>query len=73
MKKVHFATLHGEEVFFDGNGDPAAKYELLNWQDGKEGKTNFVTVGIYDASLPPHHQLSLNNFTIVWGKDPEQV
>ncbi|XP_064159086.1 extracellular calcium-sensing receptor-like [Anguilla rostrata] len=73
MKEVHFSTLHGEEVFFDENGDPAAKYELLNWQDGKEGKTEFVTVGVYDASLPLHHQLSLNNFTIVWGKNQEQV
>ncbi|XP_069053366.1 extracellular calcium-sensing receptor-like [Lepisosteus oculatus] len=73
LKRVNFSTKNGEQVFFDDNGDPAAKYDLLNWQLNKEGKIEFVTVGHYDASLPAWLQLVVNNSRIVWTQNREQA
>ncbi|XP_053534153.1 extracellular calcium-sensing receptor-like [Ictalurus punctatus] len=66
LKKIHFTTKAGEDVFFDENGDPAARYDVLNWQKSKDGKTMIVKVGFYDASLQTHQQLSFNNINISW-------
>ncbi|KAK3570694.1 hypothetical protein QTP86_025019, partial [Hemibagrus guttatus] len=72
LKEIHFTTTTGEDVFFDENGDPAARYDVLNWQQGKDGKTEFVKVGFYDASLQTHLQLSFNNNSIVWAHNKPQ-
>uniref|UniRef100_A0AAX7V9S2 G-protein coupled receptors family 3 profile domain-containing protein n=1 Tax=Astatotilapia calliptera TaxID=8154 RepID=A0AAX7V9S2_ASTCA len=60
--KIYFKTKEGDEVYFDENGDPAAKYEIINWQPRKNGIVEFVTVGLYDASLSPGKQLTLCYF-----------
>ncbi|XP_047010552.2 extracellular calcium-sensing receptor-like [Ictalurus punctatus] len=73
LKKIHFTTKAGEDVFFDENGDPAARYDVLNWQKGKDGKTVFVKVGFYDASLQTHLQLTFNNNSIAWAHNKPQV
>uniref|UniRef100_A0A671SGI3 Extracellular calcium-sensing receptor-like n=1 Tax=Sinocyclocheilus anshuiensis TaxID=1608454 RepID=A0A671SGI3_9TELE len=73
LREVSFFTERGEKVFFDKNGDPAARYDLLNWQQGEDGTTEFVKVGFYDASLQPGFQLSFNNISIVWAKNQHQV
>ncbi|XP_058242958.1 extracellular calcium-sensing receptor-like [Hemibagrus wyckioides] len=73
LKKIHFTTTAGEDVFFDENGDPAARYDVLNWQQGKDGKTVFVKVGFYDASLQTDLQLSFNNNSIAWAHSKLQV
>ncbi|KAM9481487.1 extracellular calcium-sensing receptor-like [Clarias gariepinus] len=73
LKKLHFISPTGEDVYFDKNGDPAARYELLNWQQDKDGKTVFVEVGFYDGSLLTQHQLSFNNNTISWAHNKPQV
>lgn len=73
LREVSFFTETGEKVFFDKNGDPAARYDLLNWQQGEDGTTKFVKVGFYDASLQPEFQLSFNNISIVWAKNQHQV
>ncbi|XP_066566409.1 extracellular calcium-sensing receptor-like [Amia ocellicauda] len=73
LKRVNFSSKNGEEVFFDENGDPAAKYNLLNWQLNKDGKIEFVIVGYYDASLPQNRQLAQNNITIVWAQNQDRV
>lgn len=52
LRKVHFKTKEGEEVYFDENGDPPAKYEIINSQISKDHEYEFVTVGLYDSSLP---------------------
>uniref|UniRef100_A0AAX7U1U7 G-protein coupled receptors family 3 profile domain-containing protein n=1 Tax=Astatotilapia calliptera TaxID=8154 RepID=A0AAX7U1U7_ASTCA len=57
--KIYFKTKEGDEVYFDENGDPAAKYEIINWQPRKNGIVEFVTVGLYDASLSPGKHLSM--------------
>ncbi|XP_066566574.1 extracellular calcium-sensing receptor-like [Amia ocellicauda] len=73
LKKVNFTTKNNERVYFDENGDPTAKYELINWQLNEKGKTEFITVGHYDASLPKEQQLTINNKRIVWTQNQDQV
>ncbi|XP_041120340.1 extracellular calcium-sensing receptor-like isoform X2 [Polyodon spathula] len=73
LKTVHFTTRNGESVYFDKNGDITARYELVNWQLNKKGKTQFVTVGLYDASLAEGRQFIMNNISIVWTGDQDKV
>ncbi|XP_017564468.1 extracellular calcium-sensing receptor-like [Pygocentrus nattereri] len=72
LKKVRFKSKEGEEVYFDKNGDPAAKYEIINWQT-VEDHYEFFTVGLYDSSFPAHNQLSIEMASIVWAQNANQV
>nr|XP_015216150.1 PREDICTED: extracellular calcium-sensing receptor-like [Lepisosteus oculatus] len=73
LKNVNFTTTTGERVSFDENGGPAARYELVNWQLNNKGDTEFVTVGYYDASLPAGQRFTMNNISVVWAGDQDQV
>ncbi|XP_053356457.1 extracellular calcium-sensing receptor-like [Clarias gariepinus] len=73
LTKIHFTTRSGEDVYLDKNGDPAARYEVLNWQQGKNGEIVLVKVGFYDGSLQTHLELSFNNITIAWANNKSQV
>uniref|UniRef100_A0A3B4E0W1 G-protein coupled receptors family 3 profile domain-containing protein n=1 Tax=Pygocentrus nattereri TaxID=42514 RepID=A0A3B4E0W1_PYGNA len=64
LKRVHFKTKEGEEVYFDKNGDPVAKYEIINLQT-IEDQHEFVTVGYYDSSFPAHNRLAVQMPSIV--------
>ncbi|XP_035240509.1 extracellular calcium-sensing receptor-like isoform X1 [Anguilla anguilla] len=70
LKGVNFTTGTGDHVYFNYNGDPTAQYELVNWQQNDAGKTEFVTVGYYDASLTSGQQFSINPTKILWAGDP---
>lgn len=70
---MHFATSEGEEVYFDKNGDPAAKYEVINWKMSKDHQHEFATVGLYDSSLPVHERLNVNMTLITWAQDKKTV
>uniref|UniRef100_A0A671U5P7 G-protein coupled receptors family 3 profile domain-containing protein n=1 Tax=Sparus aurata TaxID=8175 RepID=A0A671U5P7_SPAAU len=71
--KIQFVTKEGDEVYFDENGDPAAKYEIINWQPRENGMVDFVRVGLYDASLPAEKQLTLQNKSLIWAQNSLQV
>ncbi|KAK2847355.1 hypothetical protein Q5P01_010354 [Channa striata] len=73
IKNVSLKTKEGDEVYFDENGDPPAKYEIINWQPTEKGIVDFVTVGRYDASLPPDKQLSLQDESLIWAQNSKQV
>ncbi|XP_033883512.1 extracellular calcium-sensing receptor-like [Acipenser ruthenus] len=77
LKTVNFTTKNGENVYFDENGDPTARYALVNLQLNKESITQCVTVGLYDASLPEGQEFTMNNIIIVWAggqdKAPKSV
>uniref|UniRef100_A0A8C5C9P6 G-protein coupled receptors family 3 profile domain-containing protein n=1 Tax=Gadus morhua TaxID=8049 RepID=A0A8C5C9P6_GADMO len=73
IKNIHFKTKEGEEVYFNENGDPAAKYDIINWQPKKDGSVEFVTIGLYDASLPEDKQLNLDNKTFNWANNSKKV
>ncbi|XP_070825797.1 extracellular calcium-sensing receptor-like [Chaetodon trifascialis] len=67
LKKVSISQ-NGYDVSFDANGDPVAKYELVNWQQTKSGSIELVTVGHYDASLPVGQEFHINrNLTWIEG------
>uniref|UniRef100_A0A668RGB2 G-protein coupled receptors family 3 profile domain-containing protein n=1 Tax=Oreochromis aureus TaxID=47969 RepID=A0A668RGB2_OREAU len=67
-----FTNLH-HSVYFNENGDPAAKYEIINWQPRENGIMEFVTVGLYDPSLVPEKQLNLQNKSLIWARNSKQV
>ncbi|XP_049432602.1 extracellular calcium-sensing receptor-like [Epinephelus fuscoguttatus] len=71
LKKVNF-TQNGYDVSFDANGDPVAKYELVNWQKSESGSIELVTVGHYDASLPAGQEFSINR-KLTWVEGGTQV
>ncbi|XP_039614261.1 extracellular calcium-sensing receptor-like [Polypterus senegalus] len=73
MKRVNFTTRNGENVYFDDQGDSAARYELINWRLNSKQMAHFITVGLYDASLPEGKQFLMNNFSIVWARGQKQV
>ncbi|XP_058242934.1 extracellular calcium-sensing receptor-like [Hemibagrus wyckioides] len=73
LKRVHFKTKEGEDVFFDKNGDPAAKYEIINWHLNEEKQHEFVTAGHYDSSLTGHDHLFVNMTSIMWAQHTNQV
>ncbi|XP_047248722.1 extracellular calcium-sensing receptor-like [Girardinichthys multiradiatus] len=73
IQKIHFKTKEEDEVYFNENGDPAAKYEIINWQPRDNGIVGFVTVGLYDASFPADKQLNLENKTIIWTHSSPQL
>ncbi|XP_037533472.1 extracellular calcium-sensing receptor-like [Nematolebias whitei] len=73
IKKVNFKTKEGENVYFNKNGDPVAKYEIINWQPRKNEKVDFVTVGVYDASLSPENQMNLQNKSLIWANNSMKV
>ncbi|XP_066566548.1 extracellular calcium-sensing receptor-like [Amia ocellicauda] len=66
LKTVNFTIRTGEKVSFDQNGDPVARYELVNWQPANESSIQFTTVGYYDASLSAGSQFVMNHVDIVW-------
>ncbi|XP_039613296.1 extracellular calcium-sensing receptor-like [Polypterus senegalus] len=72
LKGVNFTTRYGENIYFDANGDPAARYELVNWQSSEEG-IKFVTIGVYDASLPEGQQFIMNNVNIIYAGNQNKV
>ncbi|KAK2847376.1 hypothetical protein Q5P01_010375 [Channa striata] len=71
LKKVNFSQ-NGYHVSFDANGDPVAKYELVNWQKTNSGSLQFVTVGYYDASLPVGQEFLINK-NVTWMEGRTQV
>ncbi|XP_028427771.1 extracellular calcium-sensing receptor-like [Perca flavescens] len=73
IQMIQFKTKEGDEVYFNRNGDPAAKYEIINWQPTEHGIVDFVTVGLYDASLPADKQLNLQNKSLFWAQNSQQV
>ncbi|KAG8001943.1 Extracellular calcium-sensing receptor, partial [Nibea albiflora] len=71
LKKVNFSQ-NGYDVSFDANGDPVAKYELVNWQISESGSIEMVTVGHYDASLPAGQEFRINK-NLTWVDGGTQV
>ncbi|KAF1394153.1 hypothetical protein PFLUV_G00023570 [Perca fluviatilis] len=71
LKKVNFSR-NGYDVSFDANGDPVARYELVNWQKSESGSITLVTVGQYDASLPVGQKFRINR-NLTWVDGGTQV
>ncbi|XP_066566560.1 extracellular calcium-sensing receptor-like [Amia ocellicauda] len=73
LKEVNFTISNGEKVYFDENGDPAARYALVNWQLKKEGIATIKVIGLYDASLQDGQRFVMNEVSAVWAGDRDEV
>ncbi|XP_077578120.1 extracellular calcium-sensing receptor-like [Stigmatopora nigra] len=71
VKKIRFRTKDGDEVHFNENGDPPAKYEIINWQPTANGAIKFVTVGFYDAVADI--QLKVFKRSLIWAQNSQKV
>ncbi|XP_076853579.1 extracellular calcium-sensing receptor-like [Brachyhypopomus gauderio] len=65
LRRVNFSTSNGFQVNFDSKGNPAAIYELINWQFKKDGALKMVTVGYYDSSKPRGQEFRMSS-AISW-------
>ncbi|XP_035240504.1 extracellular calcium-sensing receptor-like [Anguilla anguilla] len=72
LKKVNFTLGTGENVSFDNNGDPVARYEVVNWQLGPDGGVKFREVGYYDASFPFGQQFVMSPISMVWASGQKE-
>ncbi|KAM6961469.1 extracellular calcium-sensing receptor-like [Aplochiton taeniatus] len=74
LKQVHYSNSFGDETRFDENGDPAAMYDLVNWQLGQDGQIKFVTIGhFYEISALGKPQLWIQEGNIVWNGNQNTV
>ncbi|XP_035240519.1 extracellular calcium-sensing receptor-like [Anguilla anguilla] len=74
LTQVNFTTKHGERIHFDKQGDPAARYSLVNWQLNSHGAVVFEIIGLYDASLPEGQQFVMkDDVQAVWAGGQQEV
>ncbi|XP_029435610.1 extracellular calcium-sensing receptor-like [Rhinatrema bivittatum] len=73
IKNVHFHNKVGKEIFFDGDGNSPAQYDIVNWQRRAGGTIRHVKVGSYDSSAPPGQHLFINISAILWGSGDAQI
>ncbi|KAG8581033.1 hypothetical protein GDO81_007525 [Engystomops pustulosus] len=66
LKAVNFTDLAGNHHFFDQNGDPVAKYDVVNWQVEKNGLLTYKKVGSYYGSTAKDHQLVIDEQMTLW-------
>ncbi|XP_073510911.1 extracellular calcium-sensing receptor-like [Phyllobates terribilis] len=72
MKKVRLTLSNGNENYFDQNGDPAALYNIVNWQN-LQGSMTQVKVGIYNGADPSGSVLSINSILLRWSMGDQQL
>ncbi|XP_041796185.1 extracellular calcium-sensing receptor-like [Chelmon rostratus] len=65
LQEVTF-NIAGEEVNFDLKGDSIPYYDIINWQRGTGGNTEFVTVGLFDGAKPAGEELVIQEDRIIW-------
>lgn len=74
IKQVNYMNGFGDEITFDENGDPAAMYDLINWQLTASGDIEFVTVGKFDEKAGAGREnLHIEEQKIVWNGNKTQV
>lgn len=74
IKSVKYLNSFGDETKFDENGDPAAMYDLVNWQLRQDGEMEFVTIGKFDEMTAGGKQeLQIQEHMIVWNGNQTEV
>ncbi|XP_053552170.1 extracellular calcium-sensing receptor-like [Bombina bombina] len=73
IKKVKFNNTAGEEIFFDENGDVPLYVDILNWQLFRNGSSQYVHIGSYDARSPKGQELQIDQNKILWNGGQTQV
>ncbi|XP_029459138.1 vomeronasal type-2 receptor 26-like [Rhinatrema bivittatum] len=66
LKKVHYKTAAGDEIFFDEKGETSVRYDILNWIYFPNGTLTNILVGSFNPSAPRDQQLLINDSSIEW-------
>ncbi|XP_043925814.1 vomeronasal type-2 receptor 26-like [Protopterus annectens] len=66
VKNIRFQGKNGEVVYFDSNGDPPARYDILNFQLFSNGTSRYTQVGSFDSSAPEGQEININQSAILW-------
>ncbi|XP_075056491.1 extracellular calcium-sensing receptor-like [Mixophyes fleayi] len=66
LKTVNFTDRDGNQHYFDRNGDPVAKYDLLSWQMGADGLLTYRKVGSYAESTYVVRPLVIDENANLW-------
>ncbi|XP_029111506.1 extracellular calcium-sensing receptor-like [Scleropages formosus] len=72
LQEVSFTILQ-EKVNFNEKGDAISSYDLINWQRGAAGNTDFVKVGMFDGSKDAGKELFIQEEEIVWTGHQSEV
>ncbi|KAG7453763.1 extracellular calcium-sensing receptor-like [Solea senegalensis] len=72
IKQVTFVNSFGDEIKFDENGDPAAMYDLVNWQLAANGGMEITTVGTFDE-MSGKQELQIQEQNIIWNGNRTKV
>lgn len=63
-----------DEITFDDNGDPAAVYDLVNWQMNTDEEIMFVNIGKFDGMATSDKQkLHIHDEIIFWNGNTTRV
>eukprot|EP00079_Xenopus_tropicalis_P023383 XP_012815749.1 PREDICTED: vomeronasal type-2 receptor 26-like [Xenopus tropicalis] len=73
VKNVNFQTKDGRHIFFDANGNPPARYDIVNWRVNAKGGLEQVVVGSYDLNAADGKILKVNSSAITWANSNTQV
>lgn len=69
---MEYLNIFGDETKFDENGEPAAMYDLINWQLRPNGEMEFVTIGKFDE-IAGKKTLQIQENNIVWNGNQTKV
>ncbi|KAJ1080388.1 hypothetical protein NDU88_000604 [Pleurodeles waltl] len=66
IKNVQFPERFGRGRFFDEQGNPPARYDIVNWHLSDKGTLTQVKIGEYDSSAPMGEPLIINTSAVRW-------
>nr|DBA26109.1 TPA: hypothetical protein GDO54_010407 [Pyxicephalus adspersus] len=72
LKRVNFSNSGGNHHYFDQNGDPVAKYDVLNWQMAENGLLQYKKVGSYSDSTLGKSKLVMDEQETLWNGETSQ-
>ncbi|XP_069072148.1 extracellular calcium-sensing receptor-like [Pleurodeles waltl] len=73
IKSVRFNNKDGEEMFFDHQGNPPDRYDIINWQGHSDGAIKYVKIGSIMSAVSKGHDMYVNDSAIQWGMPTAEV
>ncbi|XP_048359965.1 vomeronasal type-2 receptor 26-like [Sphaerodactylus townsendi] len=73
LTNMNFTNPAGEDLFFDGNGDLAAGYDVLNLISSPKKILSRVPVGSFHPQATLGHELIINKSAIQWASGFKQL
>ncbi|XP_043932145.1 uncharacterized protein LOC122805971 [Protopterus annectens] len=72
-KNVNFKNTGGEQMYFDANGDPPARYDILNFALLPDGTNRYLQVGSFENKAIGRPDLTINVGDILWNERFNQI